>query len=86
MPNLQSDRQRAVYDASLALLTDGRIGTELYERGTAQFGEQGMVELVGVLGYYCLVALTLNAFELGIPENVAPELQAPTFPVGAPTA
>lgn len=86
VPSLQSDRQRAVYEISLALLSDGRIGTELHERGTTQLGEQGMVELVGVLGYYCLVALTLNAFELGIPENVAPELLDPAFPNGAPTA
>ncbi|CAN7742148.1 carboxymuconolactone decarboxylase family protein [Variovorax sp. LjRoot178] len=85
-PDLQCDRQRAVYDVSLALLTVGRIGAELYQRGTAQLGEQGMVELVGVLGYYCLVALTLNAFELGIPENVAPELQDPQFPASRPTA
>ncbi|CAN7720778.1 carboxymuconolactone decarboxylase family protein [Variovorax paradoxus] len=86
VPDLQCDRQRAVYEVSKALLTDGRISAELYERGTAQLGGQGMVELVGVLGYYCLVALTLNAFELGIPENVAPELRDPQFPAGTPAA
>ncbi|MBD9368004.1 MULTISPECIES: carboxymuconolactone decarboxylase family protein [Gammaproteobacteria] len=84
-PNLQCDRQRAVYEVSSALLANGRIGEDLYESGTAQLGEKGMVELVSVLGYYCLVALTLNAFELGIPENVAPELQDPQFP-GSPQA
>ncbi len=31
-------------------------------------------ELVAVLGYYCFVALRLNALELGLPDNVAPEL------------
>lgn len=86
VPNIQCERQRAVYDVSQALLADGRIGADLYAKGTAQLGEQGMVELVGVLGYYCLVALTLNAFELGIPENVAPELQDPQFPASVPTA
>jgi 4-carboxymuconolactone decarboxylase len=38
-----------------------------------------MVELVGVLGYYSLVALTLNAFEIGLPEAVAPELEDPAM-------
>ena len=33
-----------------------------------------MVELVAILGYYSFVALTLNAFELGLPTNFAPEL------------
>jgi len=35
-----------------------------------------LVELVGILGYYSLVALTLNAFELGMPDAFAPELGA----------
>ena len=30
----------------------------------AEFGEQGLIELVGIVGYYCLVSLTLNAFEV----------------------
>lgn len=85
VPRLRCERQRVVHDVSLALLTSGRIGAKLYERGTAQLGEQGMVELVGVLGYYCLVALTLNAFELGIPDSIAPELEDPRFPAGAQT-
>jgi 4-carboxymuconolactone decarboxylase len=38
-----------------------------------------MVELIGLLGYYCMVSLTLNAFELGLPDNAAPELQDPEF-------
>ena len=33
-----------------------------------------MVGLVANLGYYSVVALTLNAFELGSPSNFAPEL------------
>jgi 4-carboxymuconolactone decarboxylase len=38
-----------------------------------------MVELVGILGYYCLVALTLNTFELGLPGSIAPELDDPEY-------
>ncbi|QII83686.1 carboxymuconolactone decarboxylase family protein [Bordetella hinzii] len=83
-PGLRCERQRAVHDVSLALLTQGRMDADLYQRGCAQLGEQGMVELVGVLGYYCLVALTLNAFELGLPGSLAPELQDPRRPAGGP--
>ena len=35
--------------------------------------------VVGILGYYCLVALTLNTFELGLPGSIAPELEDPDF-------
>jgi 4-carboxymuconolactone decarboxylase len=27
------------------------------------------VDLVGIVGYYCLVAMTLNVFEIGLPEG-----------------
>ncbi len=74
-PALRDDRERAVYDVSSALLATGRVGQPLYARGVAALGERGMVELVGILGYYCLVALTLNTFELGLPGSIAPELE-----------
>jgi 4-carboxymuconolactone decarboxylase len=79
VPELSDDRQRAVYDVSSTLLSTGRVPDPIYARGTTVLGEQGMVELVGVLGYYCLVSLTLNTFELGLPGSIAPELQDPDF-------
>jgi 4-carboxymuconolactone decarboxylase len=33
-----------------------------------------MVELVGVLGYYTLVSMTLVTFQIGLPEDLQPEL------------
>jgi len=38
-------------------------------------GEQGLVELVGLLGYYTLVAMTLNGFDIGLPEGEPIELE-----------
>ncbi len=40
---------------------------------TTTLGRQGLVELVGLVGYYTLVAMTLNAFEVPAPEG-APRL------------
>ena len=79
-PTLRDAREQAVYDVSTTLLATGRVPRPLYEAGVAALGERGMVELVGILGYYCLVALTLNTFELGIPGSIAAELNDPDFP------
>ncbi len=76
-PALADARERAVYDVAFTLLASGRVPAPLYGQGLAALGERGMVELVGILGYYCLVALTLNAFELGLPGSLAPELEDP---------
>ena len=79
-PTLRDAREQAVYDVSTTLLATGRVPKPLYGAGVAALGERGMVELVGILGYYCLVALTLNTFELGIPGSIAAELNDPDFP------
>lgn len=75
-PALSDERERAVYDVTCALFATRRLSDALYRQGVAVLGERGLVELVGIIGYYSMVALTLNAFELGLPENFAPELGA----------
>ncbi len=73
-PYLRDDRERAVFRVASALLAQTRLDDDLYAVGIAVLGETGMVELVAILGYYCMVALTLNAFEIGLPDSFAPEL------------
>jgi len=46
------------------LLGEHRISAETYTEARRHFGESGLVELVTIVGYYCLVSLTLNAFEV----------------------
>jgi len=76
-PALADAREQAVYDIARTLLATGRVPDALYVQGVGVLGQRGMVELVGILGYYCLVALTLNAFELGLPGSISPELEDP---------
>ncbi|MBS7791663.1 carboxymuconolactone decarboxylase family protein [Roseococcus sp. SDR] len=78
-PVLGEAREQAVFEVSQTLLATGRVPKPLYEAGLTALGERGMVELVGILGYYCLVALTLNTFELGLPGSIASELDDPEF-------
>ena len=75
VPVITSPREEIVYQISSVLLAKTRLDEKLYQRGIEVLGEKGMVELVAILGYYSLVALTLNAFEIGLPENFAPELE-----------
>ncbi len=74
-PSLRDAREQAVHDAASTLLGTGRLPAALHARATEALGERGLVELVGILGYYSLVALTLNAFEIGLPDAAAPELE-----------
>ena len=74
-PSWSSEREAIVYDVSHALAVDHRIGPELYAESVAVLGETATAELVAVVGYYGLVGLTANAFELGLPANEVPEFE-----------
>ena len=80
-PHLRNAREMAVFRVSSVLLAQSKIDDDLYRRGADALGEVGMVELVAILGYYCMVALTLNAFEIGLPDSLAPELMQDQEPV-----
>ncbi|QLH14174.1 carboxymuconolactone decarboxylase family protein [Paracoccus pantotrophus] len=73
-PYIRSDRERIVLQVARTLLAETRLDDALYAEGVAILGETGMVDLVAILGYYCMVALTLNAFQIGLPDSFAPEL------------
>jgi len=64
VPELADERQGLMYRIATELLKTHRISELLYRQGIDSFGETGMVELVGIVGYYTLVAMTLNAFEM----------------------
>ena len=36
--------------------------------------EQVLVDLVGILGYYTLISMTINVFEVPAPEGTTPEM------------
>ena len=72
-PTFQAADEQIVYEIAHTLHREHRLSDELYARGVEILGTQGMVDLVGVLGYYALVSLTLNAFEVELPEGVERE-------------
>lgn len=84
-PVFSEKRAQVIYDVASTLLATGRLSDVLYGRAIEVLGERALAELVAILGYYCLAALTLNAFELGLPGGVAPELDDPAFANAAPS-
>ena len=76
VPTLRDDKEQAIYDVATTLLATRRVPRPLYDRAVSVLGEKGLVELIGVLGYYSFVSMTLNTFELGLPENFQTDLGA----------
>lgn len=69
MPKPLPKDERAVYDFIKELYRRKRVGDKTYARLQAILGDDGMVELVGILGYYVLIAMMLNVFRMGPPEG-----------------
>jgi 4-carboxymuconolactone decarboxylase len=71
-PPFDNDLQRVVHEAAAALLETGRLPKELRSRLADAMGWPATVELVALVGFYCMVAFTLNAFDVGLPEGEVP--------------
>ncbi len=55
------DDQAAVYDVCIELHRARRVSDPTWARAVALFGEQGVVDLIGINGYYALLAMVMNA-------------------------
>jgi len=73
-PPFTDEAGRIVYEYSKAVHETHAVTQPLHDAAVRILGERGIVELVGILGYYTLVAMTLNAFNIGLPEGEQPEL------------
>ena len=66
-PNLG---QALAHEVASALLQAHRLDDALYARAVAELGESGLIELVTIVGYYCQISLTLNAFEVPLTDGM----------------
>jgi 4-carboxymuconolactone decarboxylase len=63
--------ERAIYDFIAELYKTKRVSSKSYKAVNAILGDAGTVELVGLLGYYAMVSMTLNVFRMPLLEGMA---------------
>ena len=74
-PDFVNDDEVPVYEFAMQLLETHEVSDAKFEAARTILGEAGVSELVGVLGYYTLVSMTLNVFEIALPDGEAPPLK-----------
>jgi len=72
-----SDDDALVYRHALELNQSCSVTDATYAQTLARFGERTVVELTALVGYYTMVAMTLNAHEIPLPEGVTPAFDLP---------
>ena len=74
-PEGMADDEEALYDFCTALHQDGRVSDAIYARTLAEFGEQAIVDMVGLSGYYTLIAMILNTAQTPLRPGATPALE-----------
>jgi 4-carboxymuconolactone decarboxylase len=68
-PSSAPKDERALYAFIKEIYATRRASDRAYKAAHAVVGDTGMVELVGLLGYYAMVAMTLNVFRMPVAEG-----------------
>ena len=79
-PEFERDDEQVIYDFAAELVYNRFIQERTYAGAFDLLGDGGVVELAGLVGYYSMVAMSLNAFQIPLPKGTKPTLvDCPTF-------
>lgn len=70
-PPFTAADEQAIYGTVRELVTSGRLSQPSYDAAQRLLGDEGMVELVSLCGYYTLISYLLNAFDVPLPPGAA---------------
>lgn len=71
VPHLDDPAAADVYDFTRELQIHGNVSERTYRAVKKRWGEQGVVELTAVIGYYTMVAMMLNTHQVPLPAGEA---------------
>jgi 4-carboxymuconolactone decarboxylase len=65
-PNFKADDERVYYNFAMELLVDHFVSDKTFNEARAVFGERTLVDLIGSVGYFTMLALCLNSAEVDL--------------------
>ncbi|HET7492158.1 MAG TPA: carboxymuconolactone decarboxylase family protein [Bradyrhizobium sp.] len=73
-PQFEDQKAQMIYDVARSLHEAHGLSQALYDQAVDVLTLRGLVEIIGLCGYYTMVSMTLNTFEFGLPEGETSEL------------
>lgn len=70
-PSGMAQDEEIVYDLLTEVLNNKGASDATYARAVKQFSEQGVIDILGVAGYYALLAMVMNVARTAVPEGAA---------------
>ena len=74
LPAWQTPDQGTVSTFTKMLLKTRKVTDEVYDEAVAALGQDGVVDLVGIVGYYSMISMTINVFDVPLPDGADTEL------------
>lgn len=74
-PSSMPADEEIVYNFCTELLNTKQVSDATFAAAKSRLGERGVVDLIGVMGYYHMVSMLLNVDRYPLPEGVSPELK-----------
>ena len=71
-PDFARADEQLVYDVVTELQEQKALSQPTYDRALAFFGLDRLVEFIAAAGFYTMVAMTLDAFEVPVPDGTHP--------------
>ena len=68
-PERMSADEAIVYDFTTELLRLQNVGDEAYARARDRFGEAGVIDMIGVAGYYSFLSMMMNTARTAVPAD-----------------
>jgi len=73
-PDAMAEDEEILFTLCDELRRTQNVSDPLYARAVAKFGEQGVIDTVGLVGYYTLIAMVLNTARTPLPPGASPAL------------
>jgi len=74
-PAGMKEDEEIVHDLLTEVLHNKSVCDATYARAVAKFGEAGVVDLVGLAGYYAMLAMIMNVARTALPAGKSPMLK-----------
>jgi 4-carboxymuconolactone decarboxylase len=68
-PGDLSREEAVAYDLASALVSGGVLPALTYQQAVGLFGDEATAEFIYLVGLYCMVSVTLNGFDVPVPET-----------------
>jgi 4-carboxymuconolactone decarboxylase len=73
-PARMADDEEALYAFCDELRRNQSISDATYARTVAAFGEQGVIDTIGIIGYYAMLSMVMNTARTPLPAGAKPTL------------